>query len=286
MESHKPRASQPQRDRQRSRSPSGSRLGTAAEPTFRTGRRARSLRRFQEVLDEMEANKEKWAAVEEKWAAEEERRHNLPPAERLKEDGQELLRELEDNDRMVFLLQETPLRHFRRARCRAGDCFYVQAKNPNGRDITDDYRICVDKGVSYDGKHYYHVLYFDWMIDLEKLIPSKFKMAGTSWQWGVIIRKWFEHKGCISLDKVAAYLEEQEAYEKEHKDFSREWIIWSRNHRECKAKPGPCPCPPPPKGPDKPVLKDYTTSEEDGCNLCDALEHLRVGGHVGGTRVW
>jgi len=194
----------------------------------------------------MEASKEKWAAVKEKWAAEEERRHNLPPAERLKEDGQQLLRQLEDNDRMVFLLQETPLRHFRRARCRAGDCFYVQAKNPNGRDITDDYRICV-------------------------------KMAGASWQWGLIIRKWFEHKGCISLDKVAAYLEEQEAYEKEHKDFSREWIIWSRNHRECKAKPGPCPCPPPPKGPDKPVLKDYTTSEEDGCNLCDALEHPRVG---------
>jgi hypothetical protein len=32
-----------------------------------------------------------------------------------------------------------------------------------------------------------------------------------------------------------------------------------------------------PKDPDKPVLKDYTTSEEDGCNLCDALEHPRVG---------
>jgi hypothetical protein len=108
MESHKPRASQSQRDRRRSRSPFGSRLGTAVEPALSTGRRARSLRRFQEALDEMEANKEKWAAVEEKWAAEEERRHNLPPAERLREDGQELLRELEDNDRIVFLLQEPP----------------------------------------------------------------------------------------------------------------------------------------------------------------------------------
>jgi hypothetical protein len=103
MESHKPRASQSQRDRQRSRSPSGSRLETAAEPTFRTGRGARwrSQRHFQEVLDEVKANKEKWAA-------EEERHRNLPPAERLKEDGQGLLRQLEDSDRMVFLLQETP----------------------------------------------------------------------------------------------------------------------------------------------------------------------------------
>jgi hypothetical protein len=102
MESHEPRASQSKRDRQRSRSPLGSRLGTAAEPTFHTGRRAqwRSQHRFQEVLDEMKANKEKWAAADEKWAAEEERRRNLPPAERLREDGQTLLRELEDNDRM------------------------------------------------------------------------------------------------------------------------------------------------------------------------------------------
>jgi hypothetical protein len=115
------------------------------------------------------------------------------------------------------------------------------------------------------------------MIDLEKLIPSKFKMAGAPWQWGLIIRKWFEHKGCISLDKVAAYIEEWEAYEKERDEFSGEWITWSSNHRECKAEPGTCPCPPRPKGPDKPVLKDYTTSEEDGCSLSAVLEHPRVG---------
>jgi hypothetical protein len=115
------------------------------------------------------------------------------------------------------------------------------------------------------------------MIDLEKLIPSKFKTDGAPWQWGLIIRMWFEHKGCISLDKVAAYLEEWEVYKKERGEFSGEWIVWSRNHRKCKAEPGTCPCPPPPKGPDKPVLKDYTTSEEDGCNLCDALEHPRGG---------
>jgi hypothetical protein len=86
MESHEPRAI-------------GSRLGTAAEPTFHTGRHARwrSQRHVQEILDEMKANKEKWVAADAKWVAEEERRRNSPLAERLKEDGQELLREFEDN---------------------------------------------------------------------------------------------------------------------------------------------------------------------------------------------
>ena len=62
-------------------------LGTAAEPTFHTGRRARwrSQRHVQEILDEMKGNKEKWAAADAKWAAEEERRRNSPRAERLKE---------------------------------------------------------------------------------------------------------------------------------------------------------------------------------------------------------
>ena len=60
----------------------------------------------------MKANKEKWATADAKWAAEEERHRNSPPAERLKEDGQELLRELEDNDRMVFLPAGVTLRAF------------------------------------------------------------------------------------------------------------------------------------------------------------------------------
>src|SRR5271156_2527657 len=69
-----------------------------------TGRRARwrSQRHVQEILNEMKANKEKWAAADAKWAAEEERRCNSPPAERFQGNGQELLREF-DIDRMVFL---------------------------------------------------------------------------------------------------------------------------------------------------------------------------------------
>jgi hypothetical protein len=208
--------------------------------------------------------------------AEWERRCNLPPVERLKEDGQELLRQLERNDRMVFLLQETPPRHPGRAQCRVEDCFYVQAKKAKGRYITDDYRICVDRDTSYNGKSYYHVLCFGCMIDLEELIPSKFKMAGTPGRWGLMFQKWFEHKGCINLDKIVAYLEEREAFKKKLGEFSGEWIEWSINHRECNAEPCTCPCPPLPEVPDEPVLKDYTTSEEDGCSLYDVLEHPRV----------
>jgi hypothetical protein len=60
----------------------------------------------------MKANKEKWAAADAKWVAEEERRRNPPPVERLKEDGQELLREFEDNDCMVFLPAGVAFRAF------------------------------------------------------------------------------------------------------------------------------------------------------------------------------
>jgi len=210
MESDEPGAGQSQRDRRRSSSPPDSRLGAAAEPTIRTNRRARwrSPRGVQEILDEMEA--------------EGKPRRNLPPAERLEEAGQNFLRQLERNDRMVFLLQETPPRHPGRAQCQAEDCLYVHAEKANGRYITDDHRICVDRGTSYDGKSYYHVLCLECMIDLEELVPSKFKMAGTPGRWSLMFRKWFEHKGCINLDKIAAYLEEREAFKEKLGEFSRE----------------------------------------------------------------
>lgn len=205
---------------------------------------------------------------------EEEQRPNF--RERLKGKGQELLHQLEVNDRMVFFLQESPRNHRGRARCRAEDCVYVLANHPDGRYITDDYRICVDKGRSSSGKHYYHVLCFECMIDLKPLISSKFWMAGPSWIWGLMVRKWFKHKGSIALDKIALFLEERDAYNKENREFSGAYITWSRDHRKCEAGLRTCSCPPEPKGPDKPVLKDYTTRGEEGCNLSDVLHHPRV----------
>jgi hypothetical protein len=59
------------------------------------------------------------------------------------------------------------------------------------------------------------------MVDLKDLVPSRLKMAGEPWRWGLMILKWFEHKGCISLDKITAYLEERDAFKKEDRDFTR-----------------------------------------------------------------
>ena len=91
-----------------------------------------------------------------------------------------------------------------------------------------------------------------------------------------MIQKWFEHRGSITLNKITAFLEERDAYNKDSGEFSKEFITWSINHVKCKAGLGTCSCPPPPKGPDTPVLKDYTTREEEGCNLSDVLQHPRV----------
>jgi len=117
--------------------------------------------------------------------AEEERRGTF--LNKWEDDGQDLLEELESNDRMVFLLQEPHPSHRGRARCRAVNCIH-------GSYITDNYRICVDKGRSYNGKHYYHVWCSERMIDLKKLLPSKFKIDGPLWLWGLMIRQWFEHQ--------------------------------------------------------------------------------------------
>ena len=174
MESHRPRAGQLQRDHRRSRSPPDARLGTAAQPTFRTRRRARSPRSNQKFKDELRAA---W----EKSEAQEERRRNLPRTQRLKEDGQGLLRQLEGNDRMVFLLQETPSRYPGRARCRALDCLYAQDKNETKLYISEAYRICVDRGTSCE-KNYYHVRCSESMVGLKDLVSSRFKMAGEPWR--------------------------------------------------------------------------------------------------------
>jgi hypothetical protein len=267
-ESHEPRAGQLQRYHRRSRSPPDARLGTAAQPTFRTRRRARSPHSDQKFKDELRAA---W----EKSEAEEERRRNLPRSQRLKEDGQGLLRQLEGNNRMVLLLQETPSRYPGRARCRALDCLCAQDENETKRYISETYRICVDRGTSYE-KNYYHVRCSESMVDLKDLIPSRFKMAGEPWRWGLMILKWFEHKGCISLDRITAYLEERDVFKKKDRDFTRRLEEWDINHNKCKAEPGICLCPPPPEAPDDPVLQDYATSKEDGCSLCDVLEHPRV----------
>ncbi|OBT63349.1 hypothetical protein VE03_07192 [Pseudogymnoascus sp. 23342-1-I1] len=51
------------------------------------------------------------------------------------------------------------------------------------------------------------------MIDLPSLAPSRFKLDtdgyrwnnGWPWTWGLMLRKWFQHSGCVDLARIAEY---------------------------------------------------------------------------------
>ena len=222
-------------------------------------------RLLQEMLD-----KEK--ASDEAWAMEKERRHNIGPEARAVEDGDELLREIEADDNTLVVLQQSSSN---RARCRAGEYIHVEMEGANGQYIADQFRICVDKGRAYDGKHYYHTICFERMIALEKLFPSKILMKGGPWNWGLMVRRWFENRGRINPDKIAAYIEAKERYDEVDEEFSAKWIAWSLKHQKCEAEIEMCGCPPQPSGPEEPVLRGYKTSKEDGCHLWEVLVHPR-----------
>lgn len=102
--------------------------------------------------------------------AEAARRASLHPTERLAEDGAKLRQEIESNDDMIAVLEVS---RSARAGCRAGDCFYAPRIH-----IQDEFRIRVE-GVRgefdpahYRATHYYHVLCFEAMMDLDEMIPS------------------------------------------------------------------------------------------------------------------
>ncbi|KAL2132725.1 hypothetical protein VTI74DRAFT_3435 [Chaetomium olivicolor] len=126
-----------------------------------------------------------------------------------------------------------------RARCRAGvDCVYLRADARSGSTITSLYRICVHGVDNMDWygktKHFYHVECFELMIHLPDLLHSKFKMDSDSGDWGFMVRKWFEHKGRIDLDKIAGFLEELADYKAKYHDWSSVVVESSFHHgREC-----------------------------------------------------
>ncbi|KAK4232682.1 hypothetical protein C8A03DRAFT_20073 [Achaetomium macrosporum] len=136
--------------------------------------------------------------VEDRYEAERARRRALSPDERLREDGDPLRRLIEADPEMVVALE---IPRSQRARCRANtDCIYLRTNPRQGNTITTNHRICVhgvpNKEWFRRTKHYYHVSCFTRMIDLTDLLPSKFKMDGSSGRWGLMVEKWFEHKGC------------------------------------------------------------------------------------------
>ncbi|KFY75266.1 hypothetical protein V499_04727 [Pseudogymnoascus sp. VKM F-103] len=217
--------------------------------------------------------------MQEEIDAEEERQSRLTPEERMRENGQELQRRLECEPAIAILLQRSPPGHMVRAECRAVSC-PIAAMSPSdkGRRIMDVYRAVL---VS-DEDQYFHISCLEKMITLSSLAPSRFKLDmngyrwrdGWPWTWGLMLRKWFEHSGCIDLAKIAEYIDAYDTFKEADSDFMTQWGEWEHTHRrECAADLGSCGCPPEPKGPVSPMLEGYKTEKAKICSIGEVLRH-------------
>lgn len=118
------------------------------------------------------------------------------------------------------------------------------------------------------------------MLDLPSLAPKRFKLDTARyrwnnswpWTWGLMLRKWFEHGGCIDLDKIAEYIRACKRFKGENNNFSTSWIKWQLAYqRTCKDDKESYQCPPPPEAPKEPILKNYKTDKGDTCPLSEVL---------------
>ncbi|KFY03267.1 hypothetical protein V490_00223 [Pseudogymnoascus sp. VKM F-3557] len=172
--------------------------------------------------------------IEEEFGAEEERRSRLTQEERMAEDGRKLQRRLEQDAAMTILLQPSPPIHMRRAHCRASECIIANASPRGDSLIVADYRIAL---VS-DHLQYFHISCLEKMIDLPSLAPSRFKLDtdgyrwndDSPWTWGLMLRKWFQHSGCVDLARIAGYIDTYDTFETEHGAFSTAHIDWKLTH--------------------------------------------------------
>jgi hypothetical protein len=171
-----------------------------------------------EMIREMEEQYERDEPKRRAEAAQREveiaRRASLHPTERLAEDGVKLRQKIESNDDMIAVLEVSLSA---RAVCRAGDCFFAPRTH-----IQDEFRIRVEGVRSefdpahYRTKHYYHVLCFEAMMDLDEMIPSGKFVCDAGETWGLLVRKWFQHRGRINQKVLVDYIKEREEWDKKH----------------------------------------------------------------------
>ncbi|KAK1760084.1 hypothetical protein QBC47DRAFT_389 [Echria macrotheca] len=169
-----------------------------------------------EHLTRIEGVRKMLKEMREQREAEDARRASLHSLERLAEDGAKLRQQIESNDDMIAVLETS---RSARAGCRAGDdCFYA----PREVRIQDRYRIRVE-GVRdelgadyYRTKHYYHVLCFEAMMDLEDMIPSGNFVCDAGGAWGLLVRKWFQHRGRIDEKVLVEYIRARKEWEEKH----------------------------------------------------------------------
>jgi len=189
---------------------------------------------------------------------------------KLEREGQALL----ENHRYTFVLERTPEGGYRRPQCQA-HCACICSTGYD-REIDDDYRICVLRDTAPGQKRLYHVRCFNQMIDLPKVALSRFIPDGGLGGQGLMVRKWFEHRGCIDLEKIALYIDKYKIYEAEDSKYSRQYIPWYFQHKKCEVEFGLCACPPEPTVPQEPILTDYITSADEKRELWAVLTHPRA----------
>ncbi|KAK3305247.1 uncharacterized protein B0T15DRAFT_511182 [Chaetomium strumarium] len=217
--------------------------------------------------------------------AEEARRRSLHPTERLAEDGAKLRTEIESHDDMSVVLEVSASA---RAVCRAGrDCFYIRPPPSGGDDyyyqayrdgggggggaaIQDDFRIRVN-GVRgelahWRMHHFYHVLCFVAMMDVEELIPSRKFTFECGPGWGLMVRKWEKHRGRVDLDVLAKFIDDMEQWEEEKKEENSTSETSAATTSSTQEK--------------KPVLRNYVTTTstdaEAGTNLWELMKHPHI----------
>lgn len=215
------------------------------------------------------------------WEVELERRYNMNFMDRLRADGKDLREEIESDPAMTAILEVS---RSGRARCRAErDCLYARKKIASGMTIVADFRIRLEgvKDMGFWGPttHLYHVECFGWMVGLEKLIPENLKLEDRD--WGLMVRKWYEHKGRIDLAKIGTYIKEHKAFEEEYERANPDRVPcgmqwWLLGHVDCTGGEAGCTRPPPPMPAGTPILRDYVLEGDRGCKLSAVLHNELV----------
>lgn len=204
----------------------------------------------------------------------------LTPDEKIIEEGERLKRILDEDSTSVFWLEQIPRQHIAEGKCEAKFCSISWA-------VGDVYRITVESvlwspfGPSY---RFFHVECFEKIVpDLPSLAPERFKLYdrprgifGDIDTWGVMLRKWFEHSGCINLGRIAEYIDAYRDYEEKRWEFkayhferfspeeARDELAFMCNcHVRCDI-------------PIEPILRNYQAKEGDICSVSQVLQHKYV----------
>lgn len=208
----------------------------------------------------------------------EDQRDCLPPQERMAEESRQLLRQLDQDPTMIFLLERCEGTRYNLFLCDASECLLRKDKSLRQAG-TLRHRVLVDGAF----RGFYHVPCLEVLLDLPRLAPSRFMLDtkpyrwhyNTPWRWGFMFEKWFENSGRIDLTKMAAYFKAVDAYLEERDDWTKRNIEWQIAHGQCETECGASGCRSKVSPPECPV-GDYTIEDgSDGevCPLSDVLNH-------------